>query len=243
MPQIVKSVFAAFSVIFLSIVFSFLIVFDLAKLRKEVKRLQATRLHDFFQETAMPVIRFAEIVGRAFEAQMFIAIINTGLTALGMVFLGVPKVAFLSIIVFLCSFVPVLGVFISSIPITLIAFNARGTTLSIEVIVMVIIVHLLEAYVLNPRIYAHHMKMNPVFVLIVLFIGHHLFNVWGVLLGVPVSYYFITHVAGLGPSGSRRKRSRRGKRDEEEALEESEFLEIEVEPIARDFPSSPESPS
>lgn len=183
--------------IVLAIIFSFLIVIDLARLSQEMKRLRATRLHDFFQETAMPVVRFAQVVGRAFEAQTFIACVNTLLTVLGMMLLGIPKVALLGVVVFVFSFVPVLGVFISSAPILLVAFNAGGFWLAFSGAVMIVLVHAIEAYVLNPRIYAHHMKMNPVLTLIVLFLGHHLFGIWGVLLAVPVTYYFLTHIAGL----------------------------------------------
>ena len=36
-----------------------------------------------------------------------------------------------------------------------------------------------------------------VLVLIILFLGHHLFGIWGVLLGVPVTHYFIQDVFGV----------------------------------------------
>ena len=65
---------------------------------------------------------------------------------------------------------------------------SRG--LVIWVIVMVIVVHTLEAYVLNPLIFGAHLHMNPVLVLAVLLIGHELFGIWGLLLGVPTVTYF-----------------------------------------------------
>ena len=199
LPAFLKGILQVLSNIVLSIIFSFLIVLDLAQLSREMRRLRATRLHDFFQETAMPVVRFGQVVGRAFEAQTFIAVANTLLTVLGMMMLGIPKVALLGIIVFFCSFVPVLGVFISCGPILLVAVNSGGPGLAAAGVAMIMVVHALEAYVLNPRIYAHHMKMNPVLTLIVLFLGHHVAGIWGMLLAVPVTYYFITHVAGLRP--------------------------------------------
>jgi predicted PurR-regulated permease PerM len=197
LPHFIKGTLQILTKIILAIIFSFLIVIDLARLSQEMKRLRATRLHDFFQETAMPVVRFAQVVGRAFEAQTLIACLNTTFTVLGMMMLGIPKVALLGIVVFVFSFVPVLGVFISSAPILLVAFNAGGPWLAFAGVVMIILVHTIEAYVLNPRIYAHHMKMNPILTLIVLFLGHHLFGIWGVLLAVPVTFYFLTHIAGL----------------------------------------------
>ena len=60
-------------------------------------------------------------------------------------------------------------------------------------IAMVTVVHLIEAYILNPKIYGHHMRMNPVIVLIILTISGKLFHVWGLVLGVPVCTYIFGH--------------------------------------------------
>jgi predicted PurR-regulated permease PerM len=51
--------------------------------------------------------------------------------------------------------------------------------------------------VLNPIIYGKHLKLNPVFTLIILYVGYHAFGLWGMLLGVPVARYFIHHVLGV----------------------------------------------
>lgn len=196
-PIFVAFIFKVVTTIILSIIFSFLILLDLTKVVHELKRFESTRVRDLYNELARPIVRFGRVVGLAFEAQGIISIANTILTCLGMIIIGINEVVFLSIIVFIAGFIPVLGVFISSVPIVLVAFNTGGLLTMLFAIIMVIIVHAIEAYVLNPRIYAAHMKINPVFVLIVLFIGHHLFGVWGMLLGVPVIFYFMNYIAGL----------------------------------------------
>jgi predicted PurR-regulated permease PerM len=53
---------------------------------------------------------------------------------------------------------------------------------------------MIEAYVLNPRIYGAHLKMNPVLVLSILVITQHLFGMWGLVLGVPITTYVYKHV-------------------------------------------------
>jgi len=60
-------------------------------------------------------------------------------------------------------------------------------------IAMILIVHGVETYILNPRIYGHHMRMNPVLVLIVLTVFGKLFGVWGFLLGIPLVNYVFRH--------------------------------------------------
>lgn len=182
------------SAFLLALLFSFLIVLDLPKLSKSATELANTKLNFIYTEVAGSIRDFGAVLGRALEAQLVIAILNTGLTAIGLVLLGLTdKMAFVSLIVFLCSFIPVAGVFISSVPICLLALQASGVALMLLAILMIVIIHLIEAYILNPRIYGHHLRMNPVIVLIILTIGGKMFGVWGFLLGVPVFTYIFGH--------------------------------------------------
>ncbi len=183
-------VVAITSAFLLSLLFSFLIVLDLPRLTKSVVALQQTRLDFIYAEVAENIREFAHVLGRALEAQLFIAIVNSILTALGIYALGLgPNVAFLSVIVFFCSFIPVAGVFISSVPICLIALQTEGLEVMLLAILLVTVIHLIEGYVLNPRIYGSYMRINPVIVLIILTIGGELFHLWGLILGVPVCTY------------------------------------------------------
>lgn len=196
-PQFIRMMWAASATILLALLFSFLISLDTFRLGEEIQNLRHSRLRDFHEETAQPVVRFAYVVGRTIQAQAMVAIVNTILTLIGLSILGVPLLAVISMIVFLCSFIPVLGVFISTLPIVLVAINSGGLNTAILAVLMVITIHAVEAYLLNPMIYGKHLKINPVLVLIILFIGHHTFGVWGMLLGVPVAYYIIHDVFGV----------------------------------------------
>ncbi|MCC7091211.1 MAG: AI-2E family transporter [Nitrosomonas sp.] len=197
LPKLIKYLYQATGTMLLALLFSFLILFDSIRLGGLMKSLHDSRLKDFYQETAQPVIRFAYVVGRAIQAQAMIACVNTLLTLIGLMVLGIPSVALLSLIVFVCSFIPVLGVFISTAPMVLVALNTGGLTLAIAVVAMITIIHIIEAYGLNPLIYGKHLKLNPVLVLIILLIAYHSFGLWGMILGVPVAYYFIHEVFGV----------------------------------------------
>lgn len=197
LPKLINQLYRGSGTILLALLFSFLILFDSARLSALIKSLNLSRLHDFYAETAQPVIRFTYVVGRAIQAQAIIACVNTLLTFIGLFVLDVPSLALLSLIVFVCSFIPVLGVVISTMPIALFALNAGGSTLVMAVIALVVGVHAVEAYGLNPLIYGKHLKLNPVLVLIILLIAYHGFGLWGMLLGVPVAHYFIHDVFGV----------------------------------------------
>ena len=196
-PAVTVMLYRATATTLLALLFSFLILIDLNRIKAGIGRLRTSRLGDFYEEAAPPIARFGILLGRAIEAQAAIAVVNTVLTLVGLLLLGIPLVAMLSVIVFVCSFVPVLGVLISTTPIVLVALNASGPGLSLAAIGLVIVIHAIEAYVLNPLIYGRHLKLNPVLTLIILYVGYHAFGLWGMLLGVPVARYFIHDVIGV----------------------------------------------
>ena len=196
------------SAFLLALLFSFLIVLDLPRLSASVRSLERSRLDFVYREVAGSIRDFATVLGKSLEAQFAIAVLNSILTALGVYLLGLgSNMAFLTVIVFLCSFIPVLGVFISSVPICLIALQMSGLTTMILAIVMITVIHLIEGYVLNPRIYGSYMRINPVIVLFILTIGAKLFQIWGLVLGVPICTYIFGHVVqrseAVGPAAEK----------------------------------------
>jgi predicted PurR-regulated permease PerM len=196
-PAVINMLYRATATMLLALLFSFLILIDLKRIKSGIGRLRNSRVGDFYEEAAQPIARFGILLGRAIEAQAAIALLNTVLTLVGLLLLGIPLVAMLSVIVFVCSFVPVLGVFISTVPIVLVALNAGGPNLSLAAVGLIIVIHAVEAYLLNPIIYGKHLKLNPVLTLIILYVGYHAIGFWGMLLGVPVARYFIHDVLGV----------------------------------------------
>jgi predicted PurR-regulated permease PerM len=178
----------------LSSLFSFLILFDFPNLRERVLALRDTRFRDVYDETADSVAKYALAVGYTFQAQIGIAVLNTLLTAIGLAILDIGTVTLLSSIVFFAGLIPVWGTFISSIPILLLAFNNGGIALGLKAGGMIVLVHVVEAYILNPRIVSAVFKINPLLTLIILYLGHSLFGMWGVLLGVPTAVYVYRYI-------------------------------------------------
>ena len=178
----------------LATLFSFLIVLDLPNLKSRVLALRQSRFKEVYDETADSVAQFAMVVGYTFQAQILIAIINTIFTALGLWLLGIQPIALLSSIVFFAGLIPVWGTFISSVPILLLAFNDGGMVLAGQTVIMIAFIHAVEAYILNPNIVSAVLKINPLLTLIILYLGHTLFGLWGVLLGVPVAVYVYRYI-------------------------------------------------
>jgi predicted PurR-regulated permease PerM len=196
-PAIINALYRVTATTLLALLFSFLILIDQARITRGVMRLKTSRVGDFYEEAASPIARFGILLGRAIEAQAAIAVLNTLLTLIGLLLLQIPLTAMLSVVVFVCSFVPVLGVLMSTTPIVLVALNAGGFELSLAAIALVVVVHAVESYLLNPLIYGKHLKLNPVLTLMILYVGYHAVGLWGLLLGVPLARYFIHDVLGV----------------------------------------------
>lgn len=178
----------------LATLFSFLILLDFPNLRQRVRELRDTRFQDVYEETADSVARFSLVVGFTFQAQILIAVINTLLTTLGLWILKIDPIVLLAMIVFFAGLIPVWGTFISSGPILLLAVNDGGIELVLKALFMIVLVHVIEAYILNPRIVSAVLKINPLVTLIILYVGHSLFGIWGVLLGVPTAVYVYRYI-------------------------------------------------
>ena len=56
---------------------------------------------------------------------------------------------------------------------------------------MVVFVHFIEAYGLNPAIYSAHLKLHPLLVLAVLVVAEHSLGIWGLLLAVPLTVFTV----------------------------------------------------
>jgi len=178
----------------LAVIFSFLIIWDLPRLGNAVAGFAEGRSAEVYEEIAPGFRAFGLVLGKAFEAQSIIALNNALLTAIGFAILGIPSLALLSTIVFFCSYIPVLGVILSTFPAALLAVKVGGVTLIFKLVAMVMIVHAIETYLMNPFIYGHHLRIHPVGVLVILLVGEHLFGVWGMILGVPVSAFILRYV-------------------------------------------------
>ncbi len=183
---------------FLAMLFSFLIMLDLPQLSHSVRHLRYTRVADILHEISNSIALFARVVGENFRAQLIVSAVNTTLTFIGLYVLGVKAVVLLCTIVFVCGLIPVLGVFISSVPVVLMAVNSGGITLGFWAVLLIIAIHLLEAYVLNPRIVSSVMHINPVMTLIILYIAHSIMGMWGMLLGVPIAVYCYHKISAPG---------------------------------------------
>ncbi|KAA8498164.1 UPF0118 membrane protein YdbI [Porphyridium purpureum] len=174
-----------------SLIFSFMVLWDLPNLKRAAKRLRRGRLASVYEEVVPVLADVSNVLGKAFEAQSMIALVNTVLTVAGLLILRIPGVFFLSTLTLVCSFVPVAGVIISTVPMAYIALVEYGVRKALSVMLMVVLVHTVEANTIAPLIFSTHLKLHPLLVLAVLFVADHFFGITGLLLGAPIAVYVL----------------------------------------------------
>lgn len=150
----------------------------------------------FFSDVDYFGKKFVNTFGVVLEAQFFIAICNTVITTICLIFMHMPQIFALALMVFLFSLVPVAGVIISLIPLCMVAYSVGGIRDVIYIIIMICVIHALEAYVLNPKFMASKTELPIFYTFIVLLVAEHFFGAWGLIVGVPI-FTFLLDVLGV----------------------------------------------
>lgn len=122
----------------------------------------------------------------AIRGQLFVCLINGVLTTLGLMILNIKFALTIGLIAGVCSLVPIFGTVISTIPAVLIAFT-QGWWVAVEVVLLICVIHLIEANILNPKVLGHHSEVHPVLVILALVVGEHYAGAIGLLFAVPVA--------------------------------------------------------
>lgn len=179
---------------FVSLVLGFMFVWDMPSISAGVATMRSSRLAPVYAEVAPMLAVFGRLFGKALEVQAQIALVNTALTAAGLWLLAIPGIGLLSLFVFMCSFIPIMGCIMSTVPIGFVALTEYGFIKLALVIVMVLVVHFVEAYALNPAIYSANLKLHPLMVLSVLLIAEHNIGVWGLMMAVPLTVFALDYI-------------------------------------------------
>ncbi|WP_137663900.1 AI-2E family transporter [Enterococcus hulanensis] len=145
----------------------------------------------FFQDLYYFAKVFVETFGVVVEVQLLIAIVNTVITTIGLGLIGFTQLPTLAIMIFFLSLIPVAGVIFSCIPLTLIAYSTGGLQTVIYVLVLIIVVHCVEAYILNPKFMSSRTKLPIFYTFVILLFSEKFLGVWGLIVGIPIFNFFL----------------------------------------------------
>ncbi|BDG47520.1 AI-2E family transporter [Parageobacillus sp. KH3-4] len=192
--------------ILLALILSLFFLLEKERIISFTNRFKYSKISPFYDELEYFGKKFARTFGKVIEAQFVIATINMTITVAGLWIMEFPQLFGLGILIFFLGLIPVAGVIISLFPLCFIAYSIGGVMKVVYVLIMIAVVHALEAYVLNPKLMSSKTNLPVFYTFIVLIFSEHFFGVWGLILGIPV-FVFILDVLGV--------KTVQGKRDDE----------------------------
>ncbi|OPJ59879.1 AI-2E family transporter [Clostridium oryzae] len=177
--------------IFLAIILSMFFVLENEKIRKLLAKFRKSKIAGVYSYFEYFGVNFLNSFGKVIQAQILIAFVNSILSIIVLWILGFPQLIGLGFMIFVLSFIPVAGVVISLVPLSLIAFSIGGPIKVVYVLIMIVLLHCLESYVLNPKLMADKTKLPMFFTFILLILGEHFMGIWGLLLSIPLFIFFL----------------------------------------------------
>jgi predicted PurR-regulated permease PerM len=185
--------------VFIAFILSLFFVLEKEELKNFGKRLENSNAAYLFRFYKYFAKHFVESFGKVLKTQFLVAFINGVLSTIMLAALGFPQVLGLGFMVFIFGMIPVAGVIITLIPLTIIAYKVGGVMKIVYILVMIAILHALESYVLNPKLMSAKTKL-PVFITFaVLLISEHFMGIWGLLIGLPL-FMFLMKLIGIDES-------------------------------------------
>ncbi len=140
-------------------------------------------------------------LGAYTRTQLTVAAINSAGVGLGALVLGVPFVVPIVVVVFLASFVPIVGTLVAGLIPTLLALVDKGPAIALAMLAIVVVVHQIESHLLQPLLMGHAVALHPLAVILVVTGGTYLFGIVGALFAVPVTAMVNTVVRYLAARG------------------------------------------
>ena len=128
-----------------------------------------------------------EVLGGFVRGTATVATIDAVLIGIGLWLLGVPLAFALAVLVFMGSFVPYVGAFVSGLVSVLVAFADGGWQLALAVLALVGAVQFIEGTFLQPFIQSRSVDLHPAVILLAVAAGGSLFGLAGAYLAVPVT--------------------------------------------------------
>jgi predicted PurR-regulated permease PerM len=118
--------------------------------------------------------------------QMFVAFVDAVGIGVGAAIIGVPLALPLSVLVFIGSFIPVVGALVTGAVAVLLALVANGPVNALVMLAIVLLVQQLESHILQPLVMGKAVALHPVAVILSVAAGSYLAGIPGALFSVPI---------------------------------------------------------
>lgn len=128
--------------------------------------------------------RFYRYFRKVMGGQVIISLINTSITCIVVIILGLPHKISLVSIVFLCGLFPVVGNIVSNTILSITALVSSGVVAFIFCLCLLVGIHKLE-YFLNGKIIGSIIRLPMFLTLLALLLGEATLGIWGMIIAIP----------------------------------------------------------
>ena len=177
--------------VLLALLLSIFCLLEKPRLIDFTKKFRTSKIASIYEEVEFFARKFVGTFGKVIEAQLIIAVVNCILTTLSLWLLDFPQLGGLSIMIFILGLIPVAGVIISLIPLAIIAYSIGGLMKVLYVGIAILIIHGIEAYILNPNLMSSKTNLPVFYTFIILIFSEHFFGVWGLIIGIPIFVFLL----------------------------------------------------
>lgn len=131
-----------------------------------------------------------------------VATFNSVMLGLALVLIGVPLVPSLMIVMFVATYLPVVGSYLAGGVAALVAFVLVGPTEALIVVAAVIVIQQVEGNLFYPLVVGRSVRLHPVVIVLALSTGATLAGVVGALVAVPLTAMVAAAASYLGSGSS-----------------------------------------
>ncbi|MFD6892501.1 AI-2E family transporter [Streptomyces sp. NPDC059957] len=131
------------------------------------------------------------------RGSMIVAMIDAVFIGVGIYFLGVPLAVPIGVVIFLSSFVPLVGAVASGALAVVVALVTEGVFTALMALMIVLVVQQIEGHVLQPFILGRAVRVHPLAVVLAVATGGTIAGIGGAVVAVPlvaVGNTVVTHL-------------------------------------------------
>jgi predicted PurR-regulated permease PerM len=134
---------------------------------------------------AFVLVTLQRVIGGYLRGQLILSTLVGALVGGGMYLLHVPYALLLGVLAFLLEFIPMLGTLTSGVICILVALT-QGWLIALLVLGYFVAIHILEGYIVAPRVLAKAVGLHPAISIIALLVGAQILGIWGALFAAPL---------------------------------------------------------
>ncbi len=186
--QSAGNVFVSISSILLLLIFIIIFTFFLLYYRKLLLRFILNLFHEPDRDKVNEVVVETKSMINAYILGLVIEMVVMGVVTFAMfLIMGIEYSLLLALLVALLNVIPYLGIY-TAVCICMLVTFANGTGgQALQAGAGVLIIHILDANILFPRLIGGRVKMNPFITIIAVVVGEQLWGIPGMFLFIPVA--------------------------------------------------------